>query len=98
MEGHGKVGTLVDDAMKTEFICHVGDLVLIVRLLRDDLHGAAGFTLSGKLIARLSEVALENLHEAVSITVVVDWATLSRRPDKHKLFEKRLANCALLTP
>lgn len=98
MEGHGKVGTLVGDAVKAKLVCHVCDLVLIVRLLRDDLHGAAGFTLGGKLIARLSEVALENLHEAVSIAVVVDWATFSRRPDEHELFDNRLAFfCALLT-
>lgn len=85
MKGDGEVASPVGNAMQTELIGHVRDLVFSIYLLCDDLHWATWFSLPGKLIASLGQVTPENLHEAVGIAVVVNGTTLARAPDEHKL-------------
>lgn len=85
VKGDGEVATPVGNAMQTELIGHVCNLVFSICLLCDDLHWATLFSFFRKLIASLSQVAPENLHEAVGIAVVVNGTTLARAPDEDKL-------------
>ncbi len=77
VEGDGEVAALVGDAVQAEFIGHVRDLVFFIRLFCADLHGAAGLPFLGELVASFCQVALENLHEAVGIAVVMNGTALA---------------------
>jgi hypothetical protein len=72
--------------METKVVGHVRHLVLFICLLGDDSHLSLGLVVFGEGIAGLSEISAQYLHEAVCISVVVDRASLSRRPNKHELF------------
>jgi hypothetical protein len=64
----------VGDAVQSEFIGHVRNLIDLVRLLGDHLHVAILTVVeidSRPCIACLSEAALENLHDAVSVGMAV---------------------------
>jgi len=81
VERDGEVAALVGHAVQTELIGHVRDLVFFIRLFCDDLERAAGFSFLGELVASLGQVALENLHQAVGIAVVMDGTALAGRPN-----------------
>lgn len=86
VQGYSKVAALVRDSVKSQLIGHVRHCILLVCLFRDDRHGSLLFVLSGKLEAGFGEVTSQDLHQAVSVAVVVDGTALSRGPDKYKLY------------
>jgi len=85
MKRDSEVATFVGHAMETEFVCHVRHLVLLVRLLGDDLHWAITLGNFWKLVPSLREVAAQDLHEAMSIAMIMDRAALARGPDENEL-------------
>lgn len=72
--------------MQTELISHVRGLVRLVDLLLLHLHRHADDV--GEVVSCLSHLALQDLHEAMSVAVVVDRTLLARRPHKDKLFKE----------
>lgn len=71
--------------MQTKFVGHVCHFIFLIRLFRLDLHGTAWLALLGEVIASLSQGALEDLHQAVGVAVIMDWATLAGGPNKDQL-------------
>lgn len=86
VQGHGEVATTVGYSMETKVVGHVRHLVLFVCLFRDDSHLSCGLVIVWEGITGLSEIPAQYLHEAVCISVVVDGASLSWRPNKYELF------------
>lgn len=86
MQGYSKVAALVGDSMKSQLISHICHCILLVCLFRDDRHWSLHFVLLGKVEAGFGEVTSQDLHQAVSVAVVVDGATLPRGPDKYELY------------
>lgn len=72
--------------METKVVGHVRHLVLSVCLFGDDIHLSIGLVVVGESIAGLSEISAQYLHEAVCVSVVVDGASLSWRPNQYELF------------
>lgn len=72
--------------METKVVGHVRHLVLSICLFGDDIHLSIGLVVVGEGIAGLSEISAQYLHEAVCVSVVVDGASLSWRPNKYELF------------
>lgn len=72
--------------METKVVGHVRHLVLSVCLFGDDSHLSLGLVVVGEGIAGLSEISTQYLHEAVRVSVVVDRASFSWRPNKYELF------------
>ena len=85
MEGHGEVAALVRDAVDAQLVGHVCHFVFLVHPLRDDPHGLLSLA-RGEGVSRLCQVAAEDLHQAVRLAMIVDGATLARRPHEDKLF------------
>lgn len=85
VEGDSEVAAGVGHSVDSKVIGHVGNRILFVDLLRYDLHGLVLIFLAGVLVSSLRQVPSENLHQAMSVAVVVDGASLARRPDEHKL-------------
>ncbi|AOW07005.1 uncharacterized protein YALI1_F15367g [Yarrowia lipolytica] len=73
----------VFDSMQADFVGHVGHLLLGSNRLLDDLHGALD-TFLGPLVESLHQVALEDLHDAVGVGVVMDARALSGVPNQQK--------------
>ena len=88
MQGHSEVAAFVGDAVKSQLVGHIGHLVFLIYLLGDDLHGSLLFILFREREASLREVASQDLHQAVGIAVVVDRASLARRPDEYELYSQ----------
>jgi hypothetical protein len=84
VKGYGKVGALVPHTVDAELVGHVRNRVLAVRLFGHDLHRAVGAGL-GEGVSRLGHLALEDLHQAVGVAVVVDRAALAGGPYEYKL-------------
>lgn len=84
VKGYGEVAAPVADPVDAKFICHVCHRILLMCSLRHHFHRLF-FLALGEGISNLSQVALEDLHEAMGVAVVVDGTALARRPDKHKL-------------
>lgn len=74
VEGDSEVAVGVGHSVDAKVVGHVGDRILFVDLLRDDLHGLVLIVLAGVLISSLCQVPSENLHQAMSVPVVVDGA------------------------
>ena len=73
--------------MQAEFIRHVCGLIRLIHLLLLDPH-RLGFVAVGEVVSRLGYLALQDLHKAVRVAVVVDRTALPRRPHKDKLFKR----------
>lgn len=84
MKGDSEVAALVADSVDAKFVCHICHRILLVCSFRDDLHWLF-FAAFWEGVADLSEIAFQNLHQAMRIAVIVDGASLAWRPDKHKL-------------
>ena len=91
MEGDGEVVALVGNAVQAKLVGHVCHLIFLICLLGYDIHWTTGCPFFGKLIASLCQSALENFHEAVGIAVVVNRASLTRRPYKHELSQVHIS-------
>lgn len=85
MKGHSEAAALVGDAVDAQLIGHVCHIIFFMNSLRDHAHRLLSLAL-GEIISRLSQIAVEDFHQAVGIAVVVDRAALARRPDKNELF------------
>lgn len=82
--------TGVSDSVKTQFVGHVSNLLFGKSGLSDDLHGPVGailvpllilvVALAGPVVESLAESSLENLHDAVSVSMVVNTRSLARVP------------------
>lgn len=86
VQRYGKLGSVVHDAVNAELVGHVRHSILLVHLLRQDLHRAVFVAVIGECVPSLGQVAGQDLHEAVGVAVVVDGASLSWRPNEHELF------------
>lgn len=86
VQGHSEVATTVGYSVEAKLVGHVRHLVLSICLFGDDGHLSFGLVVFWKGIAGLSEISAQYLHEAVCISVVVNGASLSWRPNKYKLF------------
>lgn len=86
MQGHSEVAALVPHLVDAQLVGHVGDVVLLMRPLVRHLHRTL-VVLLGDGVPDLSQVPLEDLHQAVGVAVVVDGTALARRPDEHELCE-----------
>lgn len=94
MKRHGKIAALIRHAVYTKLISHVYDLVLTVRPLRDPFR-SLNLPLRERRISCFRQVAPEDLHHAVRVTVVVNRAALARRPYKHELYRRFSSAMAL---
>ena len=81
----GEVAALVPNAMHAELVGHVCHGILPVHPLRYDTHRLV-LVAFGEGVPSLGEVALEYLHQAVGLGVVVDGTALAGGPDKDELF------------
>jgi hypothetical protein len=86
MKGDSEVAARVPDAMDAQVICHVRHLVLLIRLLRVDLHGFILAVFIWEVVSGLSQATPQDLHEAMSVAMVVDGAALAGTPHEHKLY------------
>jgi hypothetical protein len=75
---------MVGHAMQAELVGHISDHIFLMYAFRLYLHGLLRVTV-GKIESGLGEAAMENLHQAVGITVIVDRAALTRRPYEYEL-------------
>lgn len=84
VQGDGVVVTSVLHLMQAQLVGHVCYLVFLVRCLAGQLHLLLLITLR-KCISRLGEAAVKDLHDAMGVAVVVDWAAHAWRPHKYQL-------------
>lgn len=84
VQRYSEVAAQVSDAVDTKIICYVCHPVGLVRLFLQDSHRPF-VTWPRILVAGLGQVALEDLHQAVGVAVVMDGATFAWRPDKDEL-------------
>ena len=85
VEGDSEVAASVGHFVHAKVIGHIGDRALLVDLLRNDPHWLVLVPLCRELVPGLRQVSPEDLHQAMSVAVVVNGARLARRPDEHKL-------------
>ena len=84
MQRDSEVAALIPHTMDTQLVSHIGDGVFLMCLFGLYLHEPflARFR---ELVSRLGQVAPQDLHQAMGVSVVVDGTSLSRTPDEHKL-------------
>lgn len=75
--------------VQPKLICHICDLILLVRSCFDDLraHSSLGWV----LVPSLTESAFQNFHQAMGVGVVVDGTSFSWSPDQNELITHLLA-------
>lgn len=86
MQRDGVVVTSILHLVQAQLVGHVCHLVLLIRCLAGQLHLLLSVALR-ESISRLGEAAVENLHDAMRVAVVVDWAALAWCPYKYQLFK-----------
>lgn len=86
MQGDSEVVASVGYTVQAKFVGHVSDTVFFICLLRDDRHGSLFTTVFGKGVAGFSQITAQDLHQAMSIAVIMDGASFTRRPYKHQLY------------
>jgi hypothetical protein len=81
MQRNSEVAAFVRHTVQAELVGHVSHRVFFIHLLGYLLHLALPLPSLGKLESSLSEVSSQDLHQAVGIAVVMNWATFTRGPD-----------------
>lgn len=81
MKRYRELLAVIADSVNAEFVGHIRYRVCLVVLLRYHSHRLLA-SIVGHLVSNLSQVSLQDLHEAVSVAVVVDGTPLSRSPYK----------------
>lgn len=94
MKGYSEVAALVPYTMDAKLVGHIGDSTFLIRLLGYYLHGRWLYVGVREGVSGLSQVASEDLHEAVGVAMVMDGAALARRPYEHELCLHELRNGA----
>ena len=87
MQGHGEVVTPVGHLMKSQLVGHISDGILLMNLLRLQFHGFRAVSF-GMVISCFGKVAVEDLHDAVGVTMIMNGTTFARSPHEHELVRK----------
>jgi hypothetical protein len=72
MKGDSKVTASIGNAVQTKVITHICHLARLVCRLGYDLHWPLLLVIFWESISSLGQIAAENLHQAVRLSVIVD--------------------------